>query len=110
MSKKHNKVHTVLNYIEYLIILASVVTWCISSSGFASLLGIHIGIKSSAIGLKISAITAGIKNYKSIIKEKKKEHDKIALFPKNYINSIEALIFKSLIDSNLKNSTFNQRI
>ena len=40
-----------------------------------SLLGIPIGITCSAIGLQICAITAGIKNDKSIIKKKKKKHD-----------------------------------
>ena len=54
-------------------------TGCISISAFASLLGIPIGITSSAIGLKICAITAGIKKCKLIIKEKKKDHEKIAL-------------------------------
>ena len=39
---------------------------------FLFLVGIPIGIMSSAIGLKICAITAGIENYKSIIKVKKK--------------------------------------
>ena len=42
------------------------VTACISVSAFASLLGIYIGITSLAIGLKTYAITARIKNYKSI--------------------------------------------
>ena len=41
--------------------LALVVTECISISVFASLLGIPIGITSSAIGLKICAVAAGIK-------------------------------------------------
>ena len=45
---------------------------CISSSSFASLVGIPIGITSSAIGFKICAITVGVKKYKSIIKKKKK--------------------------------------
>ena len=35
-------------------------TGCISISDFASLIGIPIGIASSAIGLKIYAITAEI--------------------------------------------------
>ena len=77
MSKKHKKVCTTLNYIEHFLILASTITGCISISAFASLIGILIGITSSAIGLKICAITAGIKKYKSIIKKKKKKHDKI---------------------------------
>ena len=49
MSRKHKKVGTTLNYIEYFLILASATT-CISISVFASLLGIPIGITSSAIG------------------------------------------------------------
>ena len=50
--------------------LAFLVAGCISISAFASLFGIPIGIMSSAVRLKICAITAGIKKYKSIIKEK----------------------------------------
>ena len=50
-SKKHRKVYMTLNYIEHFLILASAVTGCISISVFASLLGIPIGITSSAIGL-----------------------------------------------------------
>ena len=75
MSKKHKKVCITLNYIEHFLILASLVTECISISAFASLIGIPIGITSSAIGLKICAITVGIKRYKSIIKKTKKKHD-----------------------------------
>ena len=73
MSKKHKKVCANLNYIEHCLILASTITGCISVSAFESLLGIPIGIRSSAIGLKICAITAGIKKYKSISKKRKKE-------------------------------------
>ena len=61
-------------------------TGCISTSAFTSLIGISIGITSSAIGLKIFAITAGIKKYKSIIKKKKKKHDKIVLLAKSKLN------------------------
>ena len=70
MSKKHKKVCTTLNYIEHFLILASKITECVSISAFASLIGITIGITSSAIELNICAITAGIKKYKSIIKKK----------------------------------------
>ena len=54
---------------------------------------------SSGVGIKICAITAGIKKYKSIIKKKKKKHDKIALLGKNKLNTIEVLISKALINS-----------
>ena len=61
MSKKHKKVCAKLNYIEHFLILASSIARCISIFDFASLIGIPIGITSSAIGLKICALTAGIK-------------------------------------------------
>ena len=54
------------------------VTGCVSISAFALLVAIPVGIASSAVGIKICAITAAIKKYKSIIMKKKK-HDKIAL-------------------------------
>ena len=68
--KKHKKVCTTLNYTEHFLILASIITACISISNFASFIGIPIGITWSLTGLKICAVTAAIKNYKSIIKKK----------------------------------------
>ena len=44
---------------QHFLVLASTITGCISISDFASLLGIPIGITSSAIGLKICAMAAG---------------------------------------------------
>ena len=67
ISKNHKKVCTTLNFIENVPILGSAITGCVSISAFASLVGIPIGITSSAIGLKTCAITAAIKKYKSII-------------------------------------------
>ena len=58
MSKKHNKVSSVLNYIDYWFIVICTITGCVSISGFASLVGILIGITRSATGLKICVITA----------------------------------------------------
>ena len=68
---------TALNYIKHVLILASTITGCLSISDFASLIGIPIGIRSSIVRLKLCAITAGIKKYKSIIDKKKKKHDTI---------------------------------
>ena len=71
ISKKHEKFCRVLNYIGHLLILVSTVTGRVSSSVFASLVKISVGIMSSPVGLKICVITSGIKKYKSIIKKKK---------------------------------------
>ena len=101
MSKKHKKFWGVLNYIDHLLIVISTITGCVSISGFTSLSGIPIGITSSAIGLKICAITAGTKRSKSITKKEKKKHDQIVLLAKSKLNSAEVLISKALIDSNI---------
>ena len=72
MSKNHKKVCTTLNYIELFLILDSTITRCISISAFASLVGIPIGITSSAIELKICTITAAIKNISQQLRKRKK--------------------------------------
>ena len=91
MIKNHKKVCTTLNYIERSLILASTNTGCVSISAFASLIGISIRITSSAIGLKICAITAVIKKYKSMIKKKKKMHDKVVSSSKSELNEFVSI-------------------
>ena len=54
-----------------------------------------------------SGIT-GIKEYKSIIKKKKKKHDKIVLLGKDKLNTIEILIYKALIDSYIRHDELFQ--
>ena len=56
--------------------------------------------------IEIFVITAGVKRYKSIIKKKKKKHYKIVLLAKTKLNSIEVLISKVLIDSNITHVEF----
>ena len=61
----------------HFLILTWTVTECISVFAFPFFLGTPIGITSSEIGLKICAITAGFKKYKSIIKNKRNKHGKL---------------------------------
>ena len=106
MSKNLKKFYTTPKYVEHFLILASTITGCILISAFDSLLVIPIGITSSAISLKICAIAAWIKKNKSIIKKKKKKHDKIVLLAKSKLNNIEVLNSKALIDSNVSHDGF----
>ena len=80
------------NYLEHLLILVSTFTNCVSFSAIVSLVAIHVGITIFAVGIKNCGITAGIKKQKSIIKKKKKKHDKIVLLEKVKLNIIEALM------------------
>ena len=90
-------------------ILVSPVIGCVSISAFASLVCDLVGITSFAVGIKMCAITTGIKNYKSIIKKKKKKHNKIlVLLGKVTLNTIEVLISKGLMKfkKEIKHSVF----
>ena len=106
MSKKHKKVCKVLNYIEHLLIVIFTITGCVFISAFASSVAISIGIMSSAIGVKIWIITVEVKKYKSINKKKMSKHDKIVLLAKSILNSIEVLLSKVLIDSDIGHDEF----
>ena len=74
-------------------------TGCVSISAFASLVCLSVDITSSAI-------TTGIKKYKSIRRKKKKKHDKLVLLGKDKLNTIEVPIFKALIDSYISHDEF----
>ena len=85
MREKHKKT---CKY-EHLLILASTITRFVLISAFTSLVAIPVGITSSEVGLKIRAITAGIRKYKSMIKKKKKKQDKMVLLGKVKLDTIE---------------------
>ena len=70
------------------------------------MIGIPIGVTSSAIRLKICVITAGIQKCILIIKKKKKKHNKKVLLAKRKLNSIEVLISMALIDSLISHDEF----
>ena len=68
MSEKYKKICKYLFWA--LLYLVSTGTGCVFISTFASLVCVPVGITRSAVGINICAVTAGIKNYKSIIKQK----------------------------------------
>ena len=105
MSKKYKIICMTLNYIKRFLLLASTVTRFISISTFASSVGISIGFTVSAVGLKTCAITAVIEKYNLIIKKIKK-YVKIVLIAKTELKSIQVLIYKVLIDSNISHDEY----
>ena len=88
MREKYKKTKY-LNHVEYLLILSSKITDCVSVSAFALLVCVPVSIMSSAVKIKICAITARIKKIKSIIKKKMKKHDKIVFLGKDKLNTIK---------------------
>ena len=93
-----------MNHFEHFIVFISAVSDCVSISAFASLFDFTIGFRSSAVGLKIRAITAGIE--KSIIKKKREKHDKIVLLGKAKLDTVEVLISMDLIHVYISHDKF----
>ena len=71
--------------------------WLCFNFCIALLVCVPFDITKSVVGFKICAITAGIKNYRSIIKKKKK-YDKIVFLGKTKLHTTEVLISKSSIN------------
>ena len=74
MSKKHSKKRKKIEdiYAENLLILSSTITACVSIFAFTSWVCVPVGITSSVVGIKVCAIVAEIKKYKSIIRKRRK--------------------------------------
>ena len=107
MIKKHKQVCRNLNSLEFSLLLISAVIGPLSNSTFTTLLSIPVGITSSVVGLKVCAITAGIKNYKLVFKKKKKKkYDKIVLLGKTNGDTIGVLISKAFNDSCISHDEF----
>ena len=100
MSKKSHY----LNNTEHLFFPVLTVTSRVSVPTFASLVCVSVGITSSAVGINICAIIAGIKKCNSIIKKKK--HYERELLGKAILNTITVLISKALIDSCISHEEF----
>ena len=106
MCEKRKNTCKYLNYVEHLLTLVSTVTGSVSISAFALLVCVPVDTTSSAVGRKICAIIARIKGDKSIVKKKKKKHDKIVLLGKDKLNTIKVLISKAFIDSYISHDEF----
>ena len=70
MSEKHKKVCRSLNYFGHFFTFLSAISGYFSISAFVSLVGVFLGISSSAVVLKTGNLIAGITKHKSIIKKK----------------------------------------
>ena len=106
--EKYKKRNNYPNYVEHLLILASTITGCgcVSLSVFSLLLFIPVGVTYSVWAIKICAIKAWIRKYKSIINKNEKKHDKIMLLGKDTWNAMKVLIYKALSESYISHDEF----
>ena len=70
INEKYKKTCKYLNYVKNLLILASVITGCISTSAFASLVGALVGITISAVGINIGTILQELKSICQLLRKR----------------------------------------
>ena len=87
-SKKLNKYVATFDYIDKISIILSATSSGVSIISFTSIIGAPFGIASASLTL-IFSLTAGIVKKLLNITRNKKKHDKILMFAKSKLNSIE---------------------
>ena len=97
-SKKLSKYVTTFDYIDKILIILSAGSGGVSIISFTSIIGVPAGIASASFTLIFPITTEIIKKLLRTIRIKKKNHDKIIMFAKSKLNSIETLISQALND------------
>ena len=72
MSERYIKTYKYLNYVEHLLILVSTSTGYVSISAFTLLVTIPVCTTSSSVGIKMCAISAGIKRISHLSRRRRK--------------------------------------
>ena len=106
-SKQLSEYVAAFDYIDKALIVLSARSGggCIISS--LSVVGAPVGIAGERFTLIFSLTTGTIKKLLSIKRNKKKKHDKILMFAKGKLESIESLVSQALISMEISHEEFN---
>ena len=95
------------DYIDKILIFSSTKSSGVCIILSESVVGARIGIVRTSFTLTFSLTTGIIKKLLSITGKKKKKHDRILMLAKSKLNSIEILVFQTLIDMEISHKEFN---
>ena len=105
-SKQLSKYVAGFNYMDKILIVLSTASSGVSTILFMSVVGAPVGIASASFTWIFSVTTGIIKTLLSITWNKKKKHDKILMWAKSKLISIETLISQALIDMEISHEEF----
>ena len=105
-SKKLSKYVAAFDYIDKVLIVLSATSGGVSIISFTTVIGVPVGIASASFTLIFSLTTGLIKKLLSITRNKKKKHDKILVFAKSKLNSVESLVSQALIVMEISHEVF----
>ena len=81
-------------------------TGSIYIASFATVIGAPVGIASASFSLSFSISTGIVKKLLKTTRNKKKNHNKVAMLARSKLNSIESKIYEALINNEISNEDF----
>ena len=106
-SRKLNKYVAVFDYIDQALTVLSATSGGVSITSFTSIAGAPVGIATANFTLIFTLTTGIVKKLLNITRNKKKKHDKILMFAKSKLNSIETFVSQALIDMEISHEEFS---
>ena len=106
ISKNFSKYIASLDYFNKTLNVLSILSGSISIASFASVIGAPAGIIGASCGFTFSITSGFIKAFIKTMRNKKKKHNKIIMFARSKLNSIESKISKALVDNEISHEDF----
>ena len=104
--KKLRKHVTAFNYIDKVLIVLNAATGGVSIISHGTVAGASVGIANAAFTIVFPLTTRLIKKLLKTTRNKKEKLDKILMFAKSKLNSIQALVSQALIDMEKSHKEF----
>ena len=106
MSKWLGEYIDALHYFNKNLIVVSATNVGVSIASFASVIGAFVAIASASFSFVCSRTTGIIKKLLKMTRNKKTKHNKIVVLARNKLNSVETMISKALLDSEISHEEY----
>ena len=106
MSKWFFEYIDALHYFNNNLIVVSATNVGVSIASFVSVIGAFVAITSPSFSFVCSRTTGIIKKLLKTTRNKKKKHNKIIVLARNKLNSVETMISKALLDSEISHEEY----
>ena len=106
MSKKLKKYTAAFDYFNKALIFLSTTSGEIFIICFTRVIGVPLEITCASFSLIFTLTTGIVKKFLEMAKNKKKKHNKILMLAKIKLNSIEKIVYQTLIDPEISHEEF----
>ena len=104
--KRRSKYIAFCDYFDKSLIVLSATRGSISNASFATVIGTPVGTASASLSLTFSLSTGVVKKLLKTTRNKKEKHNKIIIFARSKLNSIESKVSEALINNEISHEDF----